>query len=177
MSKQHNHLWGSNYVLQHLARAVVAAAGPPCFRQQVQLTIWQLTPMEGVIQSSRGRVDPMQALLGSQSQSQQTSKPLTQEEEGGGGQHGGGGGGDGTDEGRMHQLCFHSQELDRPAVFFPPFFSGVASFLSSGRTHLLCYFFLFLLSSHLKVITKGFIYVINHFLFMPVEELLWNFSY
>lgn len=128
--------------------------------------------MEGVIQSSRGRVDPMQALLGSQSQSQQTSKPLTQEEEGGGGQHGGGGGGDGTDEGRMHQLCFHSQELDRPAVFFPPFFSGVASFLSSGRTHLLCYFFLFLLSSHLKVITKGFIYVINHFLFMPVEELL-----
>lgn len=83
MSKQHNHLWGSNYVLQHLARAVVAAAGPPCFRQQVQLTIWQLTPMEGVIQSSRGRVDPMQALLGSQSQSQQTSKPLTQEEEGG----------------------------------------------------------------------------------------------
>lgn len=33
-------------------------------------------------------------------------------------------------------------------------------------------FSLFLLSSHLKVITKGFIYVINHFLFMPVEELL-----
>lgn len=44
------------------AVAVVAAAGPPCFRQQVQLTIWQLTPMEGVIQSSRGWVDPERSL-------------------------------------------------------------------------------------------------------------------
>lgn len=42
-----------------IGRAVV---GPPCFRQQVQLTIWQLTPMEGVIQTSLGWVDPVQAV-------------------------------------------------------------------------------------------------------------------
>lgn len=54
---------------------VAAAAGPPCFRQQVQLTIWQLTPMEGVIQSSRGWVDPVRAFRrsGPKPTNQQTS--------------------------------------------------------------------------------------------------------
>lgn len=40
---------------------------------------------------------------------------------GGEGKQHGGGGADGTDEGRMLQLCFHSQELDRPAVSFSSF--------------------------------------------------------
>lgn len=40
------------------AAVAAAAAGPPCFRQQVQFYIWQLS-LEGVIQSSWGGVDPV----------------------------------------------------------------------------------------------------------------------
>lgn len=86
-----------------------AMVGPPCFRQQVQLTIWQLTPMEGVIQTSWGRVDPRRAFRQSEPKptNQQTSEPGREWK-----QHRGGGG-DWAGEWRMAVLCFHLQELDR----------------------------------------------------------------
>lgn len=93
-----------------IGRAVV---GPPCFRQQVQLTIWQLTPMEGVIQTSRGWVDPVRACR------QSEPKPTNQQTSDTGGerkQHGGGGG-DQTDGGRPPHLAGVGQSCRLSFVF------------------------------------------------------------
>lgn len=83
--------------------------------------------MEGVIQSSRGWVDPERAFgrSGPKPTNQQTS------DTGGEGKQDGGGGGDGTDEGRMLRLCFHSwTEL----LSFCQFSVIVKCFLSSIST-------------------------------------------
>lgn len=113
MSKQHNNLWGGNYVAQ---RWLGRQRGPPCFRQQVQLTIWQLTSTEGVIQTSRGRVDPAQAV------GQPVPKPTNQQTspDTGGEQKQHGGGGDGGDE-SDERRCLSSQELDGPADLLSSF--------------------------------------------------------
>lgn len=52
--------------------------GPPCLGQQVQLTIWQLTLMEGVIQTSRGQVDPVRPSR--RAKANKRAKASTQEE-------------------------------------------------------------------------------------------------
>lgn len=99
-----------------VGRAV--AAGPPCLRQQVQLTIWQLTPMEGVIQSSWGKVDPVRAFRRS------GPKPTNQRSSDTGGerkQHGGGAG-DGPNEGRMPQLFSLSENGPSCCFSFLPVF-------------------------------------------------------
>lgn len=63
---------------------VLAALGPTSLRQQVQLnTIWQLTPVEDVIQVSGGRVKHEWALKKKKSQplAEEETKNSTEDEE------------------------------------------------------------------------------------------------
>lgn len=115
MSKQHNHLWDSNYALQR--RPTLPQTAGAAQDSWLLWKVWSNLPEAGV--------DPARAFgrSGPKPTNQQNLQHWNTGREGK--QHEGGGGGDGTDEGRMPQLCFHSQELNCLV-----FFLHVASFLS-----------------------------------------------